>query len=189
MTPSGIEPATFRLVAPPRAPPYLPLMQNTISINSCRLVQTPIDHVDCFSTIKTFSRSLMELDTVKLFIPRDCWYIHVHLLVSPPHLTAQCTLTDHDLTLIIAQQEKLHSLMRIRRRNSIEQMPLSGLKPKCVVKYNRIVSVKHNFVYLLFTVELATRFDPAGSSSGLYVNQVMLENSVHPWNPNNVHKR
>ena len=38
-----------------------------------------------------------------------------------------------------------------------------------------------HLVFLLFIVELATRFDPAGSSSGLYVNQVMLENCVHIW--------
>jgi len=30
-------------------------------------------------------------------------------------------------------------------------------------------------VYLLFIFELATCFDPAGSSSGLYVNEVMLK--------------
>jgi len=29
-------------------------------------------------------------------------------------------------------------------------------------------------VYLLVMAELATCFDPAGSSSGLYVNQVMM---------------
>jgi len=53
----------------------------------------------------------------------------------------------------------------------------------------RIVSVKHNFVFSLIIVELATCFDPAGSSSGLYVNQVMLENCVHLWDPNVVYKR
>jgi hypothetical protein len=54
---------------------------------------------------------------------------------------------------------------------------------------NRIVSVKHNFVCSLIIVELATCFDPAGSSSGLYVNQVMLENYVHLWDPIDVYKR
>jgi hypothetical protein len=41
-------------------------------------------------------------------------------------------------------------------------------------KTYRIVSVKHNFVYSLIIVEFATCFDPAGSSSGLYVSQVMI---------------
>jgi hypothetical protein len=35
----------------------------------------------------------------------------------------------------------------------------------------------------LFIVELATRFETAGSSSGLYVNQVMLKICVHIWDP------
>ena len=54
---------------------YLLLMQNTICINTCRLV-VPVDPGDCFSTIKTFCRSLMELDMVTVFIP---WDGFVHL--------------------------------------------------------------------------------------------------------------
>ena len=48
---------------------------------------------------------------------------------------------------------------------------------------------KTQLVYLLFIIELVTCFEPAGSSSGLYVNQVMLKNCVHLWDPINVYKR
>jgi hypothetical protein len=41
------------------------------------------------------------------------------------------------------------------------------------IKYKRIRQT--HLVYLLFIVDLVTCFDPAGSSSGLYVNQVMLK--------------
>jgi hypothetical protein len=47
------------------------------------------------------------------------------------------------------------------------------------IKYKIIRQTR--LVYLLFIVELATCFDPAGSSSRLYVNQVMLKNCVHLW--------
>jgi len=49
------------------------------------------------------------------------------------------------------------------------------------IKYKRIRQT--HLIYWLFIVELATCFDPAGSSSGLYVNQVMLKNCVHLWDP------
>jgi len=52
------------------------------------------------------------------------------------------------------------------------------------IKYKRIRQT--HLVYLLFIVELATCFDPAKSSSGLYVNQAMLKNCVHLWNPKDV---
>ena len=42
-----------------------------------------------------------------------------------------------------------------------------------LIKQKRIRQT--HLVYLLFIVELATCFDPAGSSSGLYVNQVILK--------------
>ena len=32
---------------------------------------------------------------------------------------------------------------------------------------NKVVSVKHNLIYSLITIRLATCFDPTGSSSGL----------------------
>jgi hypothetical protein len=44
------------------------------------------------------------------------------------------------------------------------------------MKYKRIRQT--HSVYLLFIVELATYFDPAWSSLGLYVNQVILKNCV-----------
>jgi hypothetical protein len=47
------------------------------------------------------------------------------------------------------------------------------------IKYKRIRET--HLVYLLFIVESATCFDPAGSSSGLHVNQVMLKNCAHLW--------
>jgi len=51
------------------------------------------------------------------------------------------------------------------------------------IKYKRISQT--HLVYLLFIVELATSFDPAGSSSGLYVNQVMLKKTAYNfvWKP------
>jgi len=52
-----------------------------------------------------------------------------------------------------------------------------------------IVSVKHNLVYSLIIIKLATCFDPIGSSSDLHYEPVVLENCVHPWNSNNVYKR
>ena len=55
------------------------------------------------------------------------------------------------------------------------------------INYKRIRQT--HLVYLLFIVELATCFDPAGSSSGLCVNQVMLKNCVHLWDPIDVYKR
>jgi len=36
-----------------------------------------------------------------------------------------------------------------------------------------IVSVKHNLIYSLIIINLATCFDPIGSSSGLVVKQLM----------------
>ena len=54
-----------------------------------------------------------------------------------------------------------------------------------LIKYKRIR--KTHLVYLL--TELATCFDLAGSSLGLYVNQVMLKNCVHLWDPIDVYKR
>jgi len=50
------------------------------------------------------------------------------------------------------------------------------------------VSVKHNLIYSLIIIKLATCFDPTGSSSGLHYEPIMLENCVHPWDPNNVYK-
>jgi len=47
----------------------------------------------------------------------------------------------------------------------------------CEIKY-KIICQTH-LVYLLFIVELATCFDPAGSSSGLYVNHVMLKKYIY----------
>jgi len=55
------------------------------------------------------------------------------------------------------------------------------------IKYKRFRQT--HLVYLLFIVELATYFYSAASSSGLYVNQVMLKNCVHLWKPINVYKR
>jgi len=49
------------------------------------------------------------------------------------------------------------------------------------INYKRIRQT--HLVFLLFIVELATCFDPAGASSGLYVKQVMLKNCVHFWDP------
>jgi len=34
--------------------------------------------------------------------------------------------------------------------------------------WNRVVSVKHNLIYSLITIRLATGFDPVGLSSGLH---------------------
>jgi len=53
------------------------------------------------------------------------------------------------------------------------------------IRYKRICQT--HLVYLPFIVEFATCFDPAGSSSGLYVNQVMLTNCVHLWDPIDVY--
>ena len=52
------------------------------------------------------------------------------------------------------------------------------------IRYKRIRQTR--LVYLL-VAEFATYFDPAGSSSGLYVNQVMLKNCVHLWDPIDVY--
>ena len=38
--------------------------------------------------------------------------------------------------------------------------------------YNRVVSIKYNIIYSLFTIRLATCFDPVGSSSGLHYEPV-----------------
>jgi hypothetical protein len=54
------------------------------------------------------------------------------------------------------------------------------------IKYKRIRQT--HLVCLLFIVQLATCFDPAGSSKGLYVNQVLLKNCVHQWDPKDVSK-
>jgi hypothetical protein len=55
------------------------------------------------------------------------------------------------------------------------------------IKYKRIRQT--HLVYLLFIVELATCFDPAGSLSGLYVNQVMLKNCILLRDPIDVYER
>jgi hypothetical protein len=56
--------------------------------------------------------------------------------------------------------------------------------PMCyeLIKYKTIRQT--HLLYLLFIAEFATCFDPAGSSSGLYVNRVMLKkNCLHLWDP------
>jgi len=54
-------------------------------------------------------------------------------------------------------------------------MHLMETIPMCyeLIKCKRIRQT--HLVYLLFIIELVTCFDPAGSSSGLYVNQVILK--------------
>jgi hypothetical protein len=59
------------------------------------------------------------------------------------------------------------------------------------IKHNKIIYKRIRYtrlVYFLFIVELATCFDSAGSSSGFYVNQVMLKNCVHLWDPIDLYK-
>jgi hypothetical protein len=55
------------------------------------------------------------------------------------------------------------------------------------MKYKKIRQAQ--LVYLPFIVKLATCFDGAGSSSVLYVNQVMLKDCLHLWDPIDVYKR
>jgi len=45
-----------------------------------------------------------------------------------------------------------------------KKMLILGLEP--IQFQNRVMSIKHNLIYLLITIRLATCFDPTGSSSG-----------------------
>ena len=45
---------------------------------------------------------------------------------------------------------------------------------------NRVVSIKHNLIYSLITIRLATCFDPTGSSSGILYEPVNLFNLLAP---------
>jgi hypothetical protein len=43
----------------------------------------------------------------------------------------------------------------------------------------RIVSIKHNLIYSLIIIKLATCFDPAGSSSGLHYEPVNVKKTAY----------
>ena len=77
----------------------------------------------------------------------------------------------------IGTSHKLPVARTTRVPNKLVQISLLTKQYINKIKYERISQT--HLVYLLFIVELATCLDPAGSSSGLYVNQVMLKKCVH----------
>jgi len=58
-------------------------------------------------------------------------------------------------------------------------LSLTPANPTTLRSHQIVTSPSNNLVYLLFIVELATCFDPAGLPSGLYVNQVKLKKTAY----------